>query len=201
MNTTLKTEMWPTDKFIEYARNPRNNDDVVDQMVSVIKEFGFRIPIVARSDGLVVDGHLRLKAARVLGLTEIPVVLADELTETQVKAFRILANKSASWAEWDDELLRLEFEDLKIAEFDLEFTGFSDQEIQDFMVFEEVSDGYESSKKEEEDEKPADVSMVFGEYRSTIQRDKYLEFIEGLRQSVGFDKTAITNELLRRLGL
>ena len=70
-------------------------------MASAIKEFGFRIPIVAKSDGGVVDGHLRLKAARKLGLADVPVALADELTDTQIKAFRLLANRSASWAEWD----------------------------------------------------------------------------------------------------
>lgn len=200
MINSLKMESWPITKLIEYARNPRNNDDVVDQMVSVIKEFGFRIPIVARSDGLVVDGHLRLKAARVLGLEEVPVILADELTDTQVKAFRILANKSASWAEWDDELLRLEFEELKLEEYNLEFTGFSEDELNDLMVFDEVDDGYQDSGDEKEI-KPADVTLAFGEYRSTVNRDKYIEFIEGLRQTVGFDKTAIVNELLRRLGL
>ena len=76
-------------------------------MCSAIKEFGFRIPVVARSDGTVVDGHLRLKAARQLGLSTVPVVLADELTDAQVKAFRLLANRSANWADWDDELLHL----------------------------------------------------------------------------------------------
>lgn len=134
MINNLKMEIWPTEKLIEYARNPRNNDDVVDQMVSVIKEFGFRVPIVARSDGLVVDGHLRLKAARAIGLKEVPVILADELTDTQVKAFRILANKSASWAEWDDELLRLEFEDLNNEAFNLELTGFSEEELNDILI-------------------------------------------------------------------
>jgi len=120
----LKVESWPIDKLIPYARNPRKNDAQVERMVSAIKEFGFRIPVVARSDGSVVDGHLRLKAAQQLGMKEVPVALADELNEAQVKAFRLLANKSANWAEWDDELLRLELEELKGMDFDLELTGF-----------------------------------------------------------------------------
>jgi ParB-like chromosome segregation protein Spo0J len=70
-------------------------------MAAAIREFGFRIPIVAKSDGSVVDGHLRLKAARKLGLTEVPVALADELTDAQIKAFRLIANRSATWAEWE----------------------------------------------------------------------------------------------------
>ncbi len=120
----LKVESWPIDKLIPYARNPRKNDAQVERMVSAIQEFGFRIPVVARSDGTLVDGHLRLKAAQKLGLKEVPVALADELTDAQVKAFRLLANKSANWAEWDDELLKLELEELKDMDFDLELTGF-----------------------------------------------------------------------------
>ena len=125
----LNLVYWPLDRLIPYARNPRKNDEVVDKMVGAIKEFGFRIPIVAKSDGTVVDGHLRLKAARRLDLDEVPVMLADDLTEVQIKAFRLLANQSANWAEWNDELLRLELSDLQDAGFDLEVIGFSDEEL------------------------------------------------------------------------
>ena len=72
------TELWTIDRFVPYARNPRKNDAAVDRMCSSIREFGFKIPVLARSDGDVVDGHLRLKAARKLGITEIPVILCDE---------------------------------------------------------------------------------------------------------------------------
>ena len=118
-----------TSDLIEYARNPRNNDAVVDKMVGCIKEFGFRIPIVAKSDGSVVDGHLRLKAARKLGLEEVPVVIADDLSEAQIKAFRLIANQSANWADWDEELLKLEFQELEKLNFDLSLTGFDLDEI------------------------------------------------------------------------
>ncbi len=125
----LNLEHWPIDRLTPYARNPRKNDDVVDQMVGAIREFGFRIPIVARSDGTVVDGHLRLKAARRLDLETVPVVLADDLTETQIKAFRLLANQSSNWADWDDDLLKLELSDLVDADFDIDMIGFSDEEL------------------------------------------------------------------------
>ena len=125
----LKYQTFETNKLIEYIRNPRNNDAVVDKMVDCIKEYGFRIPIVAKSDGSVVDGHLRLKAARKLGLKEVPVVLADDLTEAQIKAFRLVANQSANWAEWDKDLLRLELLDLKGMDFDLNLTGFDLSEV------------------------------------------------------------------------
>ena len=122
-----------TSDLIEYARNPRNNDAVVDKMVGCIKEFGFRIPIVAKSDGSVVDGHLRLKAARRLGLDEVPVVIADDLSEAQIKAFRLIANQSANWAEWDEELLKIEFQELEKMNFDLSLTGFDLDEIEEYL--------------------------------------------------------------------
>lgn len=126
---SLKVEDWPVERLIPYARNPRKNDEQVDRMCGAIKEFGFRIPVVAKSDGAVVDGHLRLKAALKLGMKTVPVALADELSDAQVKAFRILANQSANWAEWDMELLALEIEDLQDVGFDLELTGLDEKEI------------------------------------------------------------------------
>ena len=124
--TELKIEQWPIDQLIPYCRNPRKNDEAVPKMAGLIKEFGFKVPIVARSDGEVIDGHLRLKAARHLGLETVPVVLADDWTSAQVKAFRLAVNKSAEWAEWDEDLLALEIEDLKLEDFDLELIGFEE---------------------------------------------------------------------------
>jgi hypothetical protein len=92
---------------------------------------------VAKSDGLVVDGHLRLKAAKKLGLTEVPVVLADDMSEAQIKAFRLSVNKVAELAEWDNELLGLEIFDLKEMGFDLDLTGFSLEELQSFEMADE----------------------------------------------------------------
>src|SRR5262249_54909902 len=92
----------PISSLIPYVRNPRKNDAVVDQMVASIKEFGFKIPILAKSDGAVIDGHLRLKAVQRLGIAEVPVILCDDWSESQVKAFRLLVNRSANWAQWDE---------------------------------------------------------------------------------------------------
>ena len=136
----LKTESWPIERLVPYARNPRKNDEQVERMVAAIREFGFRIPVVAKSDGTVVDGHLRLKAARKLGLTEVPVALADELTDAQVKAFRLLANRSANWAAWDEDLLALELEELQAMAFDVSLTGFDVAEI-DSLLAKPTTDG------------------------------------------------------------
>ena len=135
----LKLEHWPTSRLIPYARNPRKNDHAVDQMAAAITEFGFRIPIIAKSTGEVVDGHLRLKAALRLGLETVPVILADDLTPAQIKAFRILANRSATWADWDEDLLRLELEELKLDDFDLALTGFDADELLEIMAGEETT--------------------------------------------------------------
>lgn len=120
MKETLTYSYWPIEKLTAYARNPRKNDHAVDRMASAIREFGFRVPIVAKSDGTVVDGHLRLKAAKKLELDTVPVLLADDMSEVQIKAFRINVNRMAELADWDNELLELELRDLIDADFDVE---------------------------------------------------------------------------------
>jgi hypothetical protein len=125
----MDIEIWPLSRIVEYARNPRKNDAAVDRMCASIREFGFKIPCLVRGDGELVDGHLRLKAARSLGLKEIPVILCDEWTAAQVKAFRLLVNRSATWADFDDELLALELQDIQEMDFNLSLTGFDPGEI------------------------------------------------------------------------
>jgi DNA modification methylase len=129
----MHMEMWPVGKFVPYARNPRKNDHAVERMAASIHEFGFKIPILARSSGEVVDGHLRLKAAQKLGITQVPVILCDEWSEAQVKAFRLMVNRSVNWAEWDLELVALEIGELKALDFNLNLTGFDAPEIDDFL--------------------------------------------------------------------
>lgn len=126
---TQVVEQWEIGRLIEYVRNPRKNDHAVDRIASAIHEFGFRVPILAKSDGSVIDGHLRIKAARKLGMTTVPVLLADDMTDLQIKAFRLSVNKMAELAGWDDELLKIELSELKGAEFDLSLTGFAIDEI------------------------------------------------------------------------
>ncbi len=138
MNIVLKHQSWPIDKLIEYDKNPRKNDHAVDKIAQAIEYFGFRIPIVAKSDGTVVDGHLRLKAARKLGMTKIPVVLADDLTDAQIKAFRISVNKMAELADWDKDLLRAELLDLQGIEFDINLLGFDMNDIFEADLLEET---------------------------------------------------------------
>src|SRR5262249_33766979 len=140
---TQQVQIWPTDRLVFYGNNPRKNDAAVDRMCASIREFGFKIPVLARSDGEVVDGHLRLKAARKLGswpggdTTGIPVILCDEWTSAQVKAFRLMVNRSVTWADWDEELLALELQDIQESDFDLALTGFDAGEIDSLLALED----------------------------------------------------------------
>src|SRR5271169_1038227 len=137
----VRIEYWAIARLVEYPRNPRKNDAAVDRMCASIRKFGFKIPCLVRSDGEVVDGHLRLKAARKLGITEIPVILCDEWTPAQVKAFRLMVNRSVSWAEWDEELLSQELLALKDLDFNLGLTGFEDEELARLLQSQDATEG------------------------------------------------------------
>lgn len=107
-------------ELIPYINNPRNNENAVDKVASSIKEFGFKNPIFVDKNNVVVNGHTRLLASKKLGLKEVPVIVIDDLTDTQIKAFRIADNKTSEYATWDKELLRVELDMLEEMDFDLE---------------------------------------------------------------------------------
>ena len=112
-----------------YANNPRKNDSAVDYVANSIKEFGFKVPIIIDIDGVIVTGHTRYKAAKKLGMETVPCILADDLTEEQVKAFRLADNKVAEIADWDFELLDDELSqvlDIDMSEFGFEFDALGD---------------------------------------------------------------------------
>jgi DNA modification methylase len=112
-----------------YPGNPRQNDAAVEAVAKSIREFGFRQPIVVDADGVIVCGHTRWKAAHKLGLDQVPVHVARDLSPEQVKALRIADNQTASLADWDLELLPIELADLQAAEFDLGLLGFDADEL------------------------------------------------------------------------
>ena len=123
----IQIEQWPIERLRPYAHNPRKNDDAVPRMVEVLKEFGFRVPVL-------VDGHLRLKAALAMNMATVPVVVAHDLTPEKIRAIRILLNRSATWADWDDDLLLRELQALQSADFDLRLTGFDSRELDDMLM-------------------------------------------------------------------
>lgn len=123
----MKVKNLAIDKLVPYENNPRINDGAVDYVANSIKKFGFQVPIVIDKDNVIVAGHTRYKAAQKLGLTEVPVVVADNLTPKQIKAFRLADNKTAEKASWDFEKLTDEIEGLDLEE--LTEIGFGEFEL------------------------------------------------------------------------
>ena len=132
-------EEWPLSRFVEYPNNPRKNDAAVDRFAENIARFGFRVPILAKSDGTLIDGHFRLKAARKLNLETVLVLPADDMTDLDIQAFRISVNQMANLADWDMELLKVEMEELKALDFDIDLLGFGDDFLGD--LFNENTEG------------------------------------------------------------
>lgn len=110
------------DEIHPYANNPRFNDDAVEYVAKSIKEFGFQNPMIIKNDGEIICGHTRYKAALELGLKEVPCIVADDLTEEQIKAFRLADNKVSEKAEWNYDLLNEELEN--ILDLDMQDFGF-----------------------------------------------------------------------------
>ena len=127
-----------------YEKNPRKNDDAVQYVAESIKEFGFKVPIVIDHDGVIVAGHTRYKAAKQLGLESVPCIVADDLTEEQIKAYRLADNKVSEKAGWDFALLE---EELQLLDFDMEAFGFTDHEEVD------ISDFFEDAEQKEKEPK------------------------------------------------
>ena len=125
----MQIEQRNINEIIPYEKNPRLNDDAVDAVVTSIREYGFRQPIVVDADGVIIVGHTRWKAAKQLGLTEVPVHIATDLSPEKVKAYRIADNQTGNIAEWDYDLLPLELADLQNMDFDLSLLGFDSDEL------------------------------------------------------------------------
>ena len=164
----MQIETWPIDRPQPYDKNPRLNDDAVEVVAKSIREFGFRQPIVVDEDGVVIIGHTRLKAAKQLGLSEVPVHIARGLSPEQVKALRIADNKTAEIAEWNLELLPIELAELQGLDFDLELLGFDQDELAKLLdpgVQEGLTDPDEiPAPPDEAITKPGDL-WILGEHR------------------------------------
>ena len=129
----MNIELRPIDQIKPYDKNPRHNDEAVDAVAMSITTFGFRQPIVVDGDGVIVVGHTRYKAAQKLGMEEVPVHVATDLTPAQAKAYRIADNQTATIATWDKDLLPLELRDLQGMNFDLNTLGFDEEELAQFL--------------------------------------------------------------------
>ena len=129
----MKIEMKPLADIRPYENNPRLNDQAVDAVAESIARFGFRQPIVVDEAGVIICGHTRFKAATKMGLAEVPVHVATDLTPEQIRAYRIADNRTAELSEWNMELLPLELADLQDAGLDWSLLGFDDRELQKML--------------------------------------------------------------------
>lgn len=112
-----------------YKNNPRNNEAAIEPVAQSIKRFGFRVPILIDGKGTIIAGHTRYEAAKRLGMDKVPCIRVDDLTDAQIKAYRIADNKVAEASSWNDDVLRAEMDALQALDVDLSSTGFSEVEL------------------------------------------------------------------------
>tara|TARA_R100001377_G_C3194755_1_gene112222 strand:- start:4715 stop:5263 length:549 start_codon:yes stop_codon:yes gene_type:complete len=174
------------DSITPYARNPRNNALAVDSVAASIKEFGFQQPIVVDKEKVIIVGHTRHLAARQLNLKSIPIVIADKLTDAQIKAYRIADNRVNQNATWDYELLKIEFEE--IPDELLFVTGFDEGELK------YINDGWDSNHDKMENIDPIDsVDLEKIVVKCTNeQKQEVYEAVSNAVQSLGYDDVEVT---------
>ena len=122
-----------TQKLKPYEKNPRNNDEAVPYVAESIKKFGFKVPIIIDKNYVIVTGHTRYKASQLLGLKKVPCIIADDLTEEQIKAFRLVDNKVTENAEWDFDLLSQELDDISSIDMGIFNFNMDDMLDEDFF--------------------------------------------------------------------
>jgi len=158
----MKIVNLPISQIVPYANNPRSNDGAVPYVADSIQEYGFRVPILIDRNHVIIAGHTRYKAAIKLGMTELPCIIADELTPAQVKAYRLMDNKAAEKSKWNEELLAQEFEALANEGFDLAKTAFEPFEIESITngMFDDGDEGFDTEADEEEAAEEPDSSAA-----------------------------------------
>ena len=166
----LKIEYININEIKPYENNPRHNEKAVDYVVDSIKNFGFKVPVIIDENNVLITGHTRVEAAKKLGIKEIPTIKASDLTEQQVKAFRIADNKVSDYSIWDNKKLLQELEDLN---FEI-FTGFEKSELFEDIKFLETLDEDDNSVLEDNN-----AGVVFNIQFKT-QNKKLIEKIKEL---------------------
>lgn len=189
-----------------YDKNPRINEHAVDPLVISIQQYGFLVPLVLDKDGVIITGHTRYLAAKKLKMEEVPVIYATHLDEAQVSAFRIADNRLAQNATWDEDLLQEELLSIQSMGFNLQFTGFSKEEL-DCLTDPISADCLESLSYEnvcgdtEETTltKTAIVSVGVGTYKVSVTVEEFNTWEQEMLTT--FDnKASINLAILKRLG-
>ena len=165
----LKIVYKKIDDLTPYENNPRLNDGAVDAVAKSIEEFGFKVPIVIDKDGVIVARHTRLKAAKQLHIDEVPCIIADDLSDEELKAFRLADNKVSELAEWDWNKLDAELEQLQGIDIDMEEFGFDSSEI-DYDALNELFEPAEN-KNDEEKENNARKEVICPHCGKTFEID------------------------------
>ena len=177
------------DDITPYHDNPRVNTDAINVVKKSLSEFGFQQPLVLDKDNIIIVGHTRFAAAKELGFTDVPCFIADNLSDEKIKAYRIMDNKSAEYASWNYGLLTKEITDLLESDYDLEFTGFTDVELED-MGFDMNLESFVEEPQSEEDvipeisEKPPISKMgdvwILGNHRLVCGDSTSIDDVETL---------------------
>ena len=175
-------------KLKPYENNPRNNDEAVPYVAESIKKFGFRVPIIIDKNYVIVTGHTRYKASQLLGLKKVPCIIADDLTEKEINAYRLIDNKSSEKSNWIDDLLRKEIEAL---EDSIDMQDF------DFCIenFDNIPDELEMERLSDDGEKEFLDYLKFGKRKIPLTDEeiemldkKYEAYINEYKMSYGFVK-------------
>lgn len=174
------------DELIPYENNPRKNDAAVEKVALSISAFGFKVPIVIDKDKVIVTGHTRLKAAKKLGIKTVPCIMADDLTDEQIKAFRLADNKVAEFSEWDEEKLMKELEAL--GDIDMSLYGF---EFPD----EDEGDGDDDTYTHDNNIPQYEIQGEKPELSELVNEDKTSELLEEIENS---DLSYDEKEFLRK---
>lgn len=164
-----------------YENNPRKNDEAVPLVANSIKEFGFRVPIIIDSDDVIVAGHTRLKAAISLGMSTVPCIVVDDLTQEQIKAFRLADNKVSEFAAWDSLKLPTELKDLQI---DMEQFGFTSADMLEDAYNIVDDDTYSNSTSIPQYEITGECPPL----QALVDEDKYQELVRKIRETKDIDE-------------
>ena len=186
-----------TADLVPYENNPRHNEDAVKHVAKSIKQFGFKVPIVIDKDFTIVAGHTRWLAAQKLKMTEVPVIVADDLTPEQLRAFRLADNRTAEYSTWDEPLLAEEIAALDEAEFDLRETGFNDEELAYLLEYDEEGGTDDVSVTVKS---TAFVTIGVGAFKIKWAREDFEKWEKHALGTFG-TKNNVKKELLKRLGI
>ena len=211
-NRHVKVQLGYTDinSLQPYDYNPRDNEAAIASVAKSIATFGFLIPVVVDKDNILVAGHTRVEAAKTLGMSDVPTITAEHLTDDQINAFRLIDNKVAELAKWDFDLLAGEISKLQDSGLTLTDFGWTREELDCLgdMVKDDClnTDGLVDLDAQErlrrtERRAPATARFVLGELVFFIPASDYRNWVDGIRTLHDYNELEITADLKRRLGI